>query len=130
MDGKRLRGTRTPELPAVHLLSALSQDLGLVLGQIEVAETTTETGAVVDLFEGLVLTDRVVTVNALLTQWEVATTLLQKGALPNARPGEPARPARESGDLVRRFRFGRTGSVMWPSARTPPVSTVTPPRRS
>lgn len=79
IDGKTLRGTRTAEVPAVHLLSALSQTLGLVLAQVKVDDATNEIPASRDLLATLALEGRVVTVDALLTQREVATTILQKG---------------------------------------------------
>jgi hypothetical protein len=82
VDGKTLRGSHTPEVPAVHLLSALSQQLRVVLAQVAVGEKTNEIPAFQSLVEDLVLAGRLVTVDALLCQREVATTILQKGGTP------------------------------------------------
>jgi hypothetical protein len=79
IDGKTLRGSRRQQAPGVHLLSAVSHRLGITLGQVSVDDKTNEITAVQELLEGLVLKGRVVTVDALLTQKEVARTILQKG---------------------------------------------------
>jgi hypothetical protein len=42
IDGKTVRGSQGEQLPAVHLISALSQPLQVVLGQVEVGEHTNE----------------------------------------------------------------------------------------
>jgi hypothetical protein len=79
IDGKTLRGSRRQEAPGVHLLSALSHRLGLTLGQVAVDDKTNEIKAVQDLLKVLILEGRVVTVDALLTQKEVARTIREKG---------------------------------------------------
>lgn len=79
LDGKTLRGSRKQEAPGVHLLCAFSHRLHLTLGQVAVDDKTNEITAVQDLLAGLVLEGRVVTVDALLTQKEVARTIRQKG---------------------------------------------------
>jgi hypothetical protein len=79
IDGKTLRGSRRQQAPGVHLLSAVSHRLGITLGQVSVDDKTNEITAVLELLQGLVLEGRVVTVDALLTQKEVARTVLQKG---------------------------------------------------
>ena len=79
IDGKQLRGSGTAALPAVHLLSAHSQQVGLVLGQQTVGAKSNEIGALEPLLAALVLEGRVVTVDALLTQRRAAATILGKG---------------------------------------------------
>jgi hypothetical protein len=79
IDGKTVRGSRTDEVPARHLLSAVSHHLGVVFGQRAVGEKTNEIGGLPELLADLVLTGRVVTVDALLTQREVAATSVDKG---------------------------------------------------
>lgn len=79
MDGKTLRGSKTRGASGTHLLSAISQRLGVVLGQVAVAEQHNEIDAAPDLLTSLVLTGRLVTVDALLTQTEVAQTILDQG---------------------------------------------------
>lgn len=44
IDGKTVRGSRTDEVPARHLLSAVSHQLGVVVGQRAVGEKTNEIG--------------------------------------------------------------------------------------
>ncbi len=79
IDGKVVRGSGSDEIPAVHLLSALSHKLKMVLGQVQVADTTNEIKGIEPLLADLVLEGRVVTVDALLTQTEIAKTIREKG---------------------------------------------------
>jgi len=79
IDGKTLRGSRKQRAPGVHLLSALSQRLGLTLNQVGVDDKTNEIGAASGLLEGLVLEGRVFTMDALLTQRAIAQTLVDAG---------------------------------------------------
>jgi len=79
VDGKTLRRSRKQGAPAVHLLSAVSHRLGLTLRQAAVADKTNEITVVQPLLRGLLLEGRVVTVDALLTQREVAQTILEGG---------------------------------------------------
>jgi predicted transposase YbfD/YdcC len=79
LDGKTLRGSRKQGAPGVHLLSALSHHLGLTLAQQAVDDKTNEITQVETLLGQLVLQDRVVTMDALLTQRHVAQTIVEKG---------------------------------------------------
>lgn len=79
IDGKVVRGSRTEEQDAVHLLSALAHDLQLVLGQVPVADHTNEIGGIPPLLADLVLEGRIVTVDAHLTQRKIAKTIRKKG---------------------------------------------------
>jgi len=84
IDGKTLRGSGTPDVPAVHLLSAFSRQLQVVLAQRAVGDKTNEIPAVQALLADLVLEGRVVTAGtrlrvSLLTQREGAKTILEKG---------------------------------------------------
>ena len=79
IDGKKLRGSRTDELPAVHLLSALSHQLKQVLGQVVVEQHTNEIGQIDDLLIDLVLEGRIVTVDAQLSQTAIAEHIREKG---------------------------------------------------
>jgi predicted transposase YbfD/YdcC len=79
IDGKTLRGSKQRGAEDAHLLSALSQRLGVVLRQVAVADNSNEIGATTDLLANLVLTGRVVTVDALLTQADLAQTILDRG---------------------------------------------------
>jgi hypothetical protein len=79
IDGKVVRGSRTEDQSAVHLLSALAHDLKLVLGQTPVADHTNEIGGIDPLLADLVLEGRIVTVDAHLTQRAIAETIREKG---------------------------------------------------
>ena len=79
IDGKTVRGSRTDALPAQHLLSAVSHHLGVVVAQRAVGEKTNEIGGLAELLADLVLTGRVVTVDALLTQRTAAQAIVAKG---------------------------------------------------
>ncbi len=79
LDGKTLRGSRKQGAPGVHLLSALSHHLGLTLAQQAVDEKTNAITQVETVLRQLVLQDRVVTMDALLTQRHVAQTIVDGG---------------------------------------------------
>lgn len=76
LDGKTLRGARQRGVPGAHLLSAVSQRLGLTLGQTAVADKTNEIPLTQTILAGLVLEGRVFTMDALLTQRAVAATIV------------------------------------------------------
>jgi hypothetical protein len=78
IDGKTLRGSRQPTVPAVHLLGALGHDLGLVEAQIVIDPATGETAALPALLAELVLEGRVVTLDAAFTERPVAEAILAK----------------------------------------------------
>lgn len=79
IDGKTLRGSQKQGAVNVHLLSALSHRLGLTLYQEAVPEKTNEIGALPAMLEELLLAGRVVTVDALLCQREIAQAIREKG---------------------------------------------------
>jgi predicted transposase YbfD/YdcC len=79
VDGKSLRGSRKMGAVDAHLLSALSQRVGVVLGQVAVGDKTNETTAMLDLLEGLVLHGKVITADALLTQHKIVNKIVQGG---------------------------------------------------
>ena len=79
VDGKTLRGSRKQGAAAVHLLSAVSHRLGLTLGQQAVEDRTNEIPVAPWLLRSLMLEGRVVTMDALLTQREIAQTILDGG---------------------------------------------------
>lgn len=80
VDGKTLRGSKKQGAPAAHLLSALSQRLGLTLFQHPVSDHSNEIGAILEMLEGLFLQGKILTFDALLTQRKVAQHLVLEGA--------------------------------------------------
>jgi len=79
LDGKTLRGSQKQGAPGAHLLSALSHHLGLTLAQQAVDDKTNEMTQVETVLRQLVLRDRVVTMDALLTQRHVAQPIVDEG---------------------------------------------------
>lgn len=76
VDGKTLRGSKKQGAPGAHLLSALATRVGLTLAQHAVADKTNEIPAALELLRHLVLTGRVVTMDALLTQRAIAQQIV------------------------------------------------------
>jgi predicted transposase YbfD/YdcC len=79
VDGKTLRGSKKHGAPGTHLLSVVSHRLGLTLAQQAVDDKTNEITAIATVLEGIVLRGRVLTMDALLTQRQVAQTIVAKG---------------------------------------------------
>jgi predicted transposase YbfD/YdcC len=79
IDGKTLRGSAKCGASDAHLLSAFSQRLGLVLGQVAVPDKTNEITAIDDLLRRLALTGWVVTTDALFTQPDIAQAICDAG---------------------------------------------------
>lgn len=79
VDGKTLRGSKKQGAPGTHLLSVLAHRLGLTLTQQAVAAKTNEIKEVETVLNQIVLTGRVVTMDALLTQRQVAQTIVDAG---------------------------------------------------
>ena len=72
IDGKTLRGSKKQGAPGAHLLSALAHRVGLTLAQQAVDDKTNEIPVALDLLRHLVLEGRIVTMDALLTQRQIA----------------------------------------------------------
>lgn len=79
LDGKTARGSRKQGACCTHLLSAVSHRLGLTLGQEGVDEKTNEIPVTQDLLKNLILHGRVFTMDALLTQRDIAQTIVDGG---------------------------------------------------
>lgn len=79
IDGKTVRGARTANAAAPHLVAALDHASGTVLGQVAVATKSNEIPAVRDLLTCFDLTGVVVTVDAMHTQSDTATAITAAG---------------------------------------------------
>jgi predicted transposase YbfD/YdcC len=79
VDGKTLRGAKDTAGYLTHLLAALDQGSGVVLGHVEVGAKTNEIPLIVDLLGGLDLTDVVVTADALHCQRVTAEYITSRG---------------------------------------------------
>jgi hypothetical protein len=78
VDGQTLRGSKKQGAPGTHWLSVLSHRLGLTLRQQAVDAKTNEIKAIETVLEQIVLNGRVLTMDALLTQRQVAQTIVDK----------------------------------------------------
>lgn len=79
LDGKTLRGSAKHGVPAAHLLSAFSHRLGVTLGQLPVDDKTNEIPVAPELISHLVVAGRVLTMDALLTQRDIAQPIVEGG---------------------------------------------------
>lgn len=79
VDGKSLCGTLTAHQRAVHLLSLFDQQLGGVLSQQRVDEKTNEHKAVLELLKTIVLSDCVITGDAMFCQREICQQIVDSG---------------------------------------------------
>jgi predicted transposase YbfD/YdcC len=79
LDGKTLRGSHKQGAPGVHLLSALAHRVGVTLAQQAVEAKTNEIPVAVELLRHLVLEGRIVTMDALLTQRQIAQQVVDAG---------------------------------------------------
>lgn len=80
IDGKTLRGSKKQGADSAHLLTALDQRYGIPLRQRAVSDKTNEIGEMSAFLEGLALEGRLATMDALLTQRDVAEQIVeQKG---------------------------------------------------
>ena len=68
IDGKSLRGTHTQESRRLHLLAAVSHELGIPLAQCAVGEKTNEIPVASQLLKHFDVAGKVITTDALLTQ--------------------------------------------------------------
>ncbi len=79
IDGKTVRGARTRDRAAPHLVAALDHDSGAVLGQLAVTAKSNEIPAVRTLLAGFDLEGVVVTVDAMHTQTDTAQLIVKAG---------------------------------------------------
>ena len=77
IDGKTLRGTKRQGSHLYHLLSAVSGRLGITAYQGNVGEKTGEIKGFQDILKGLIVEGKVLTMDALLTQREIAKKIVK-----------------------------------------------------
>ena len=80
IDGKSLRGTDTQESRRLHLLAAVSHELGIPLAQCAVGEKTNEIPVASDLLKHFDVAGKVITTDALLTQRAFCKDILAANA--------------------------------------------------
>lgn len=79
LDGKTLRGSADGDVPGRHLVAAYATAHAAVVGQLEVARTTNEHKAALQLLGVLPLAGRVVTADAMFTHRDVCDTITHAG---------------------------------------------------
>lgn len=79
IDGKTVRGARTADKGAPHLVAALDHAAGAVLGQLAVGAKSNEIPSVRELLACFDLTGAVVTVDAMHTQTDTAQVITAAG---------------------------------------------------
>jgi hypothetical protein len=79
LDGKTVRGARSKTTTAPHLLAALDQRTGAVVGQLAVTAKSNEIPAVQGLLKLFDLTNVIVTVDAMHTQTDTAEQITTAG---------------------------------------------------
>ncbi len=77
LDGKVLRGTRSPHARAVTLLAFLDQQTGCVLSQTPVKASTNESKAALEFLKQLVLKGKLIVGDAAFCQRDVCEKLLE-----------------------------------------------------
>jgi predicted transposase YbfD/YdcC len=81
IDGKTVRGARTKNTTAPHLVAALAHGIGAVLGQVAVAAKSNEIPAVRALLKAFTdLAGAVLTMDAMHTQTDTADLIIARGA--------------------------------------------------
>jgi len=92
IDGKTSRGSRSAHAAAVHLLAAMDQATGCVLGQMPVDSKTNEHKAALDLLAGLALEGRVITGDAMFCRRDLPGQVVAAGGhyLPKVDDNQPS----------------------------------------
>src|ERR1700722_12310505 len=81
IDGKTVRGAKSKDGKAPHLVAALAHGIGAVLGQVAAAEKSNEIPAVRDLLKAFAsLASAIITIDAMHTQHDTAQVILGRGA--------------------------------------------------
>ena len=132
-----MRGARTGDNPAPHLLAALDQASGVVVGQRRVSDKSNEIPALRDLLAPMDLDGALITADAMRTRRGTAEWIRSRGAHylltvkgmpagPETGAGGPALEGRP-GRLERRHRPRAAGAAHRPGRRGPRVDRL--PRR-
>ncbi len=81
IDGKTLRGAKSHgKKSPVHMVSAWANQNNLVLGQVRVNEKSNEITAIPKLLDALSIEDTIITIDALGTQTDIASKIIENKA--------------------------------------------------
>ena len=78
IDGKTMRGNASKDQKANHILSAWSKADGVCFGQVTVNDKSNEITAIPKLLDTLHLEKMIVTLDAMGTQIDIASDIIQK----------------------------------------------------
>ena len=78
IDGKTLRGSAAGGKQAIHMVSAVATDLGIVLGQEKVSGKSNEITAIPELIDALYLKGHLVSIDAMGCQKDIAAGIVKK----------------------------------------------------
>lgn len=78
IDGKTSRGTSRKGLKALHMVSAWSSSLNILLGQVKTAEKSNEITAIPELLKLLDIEGKVITIDAMGCQAAIADQIVEK----------------------------------------------------
>lgn len=80
IDGKTVRRSKNGKIPPIHVVSAWSSDLRLVLGQIKTKRKSNEITAIPELLSMLNIANATITIDAMGCQEKIAKKIIDKGA--------------------------------------------------
>lgn len=80
IDGKTIRGSKSEEHKAYHIVSAFVRENRITLGEIKTEEKSNEIKAVPELLEMLDLKDAIITADAMSCQTKIAAKITEKEA--------------------------------------------------
>ena len=129
VEDETMRGARTGDNPAPHLLAAPGRASGVVVGQRRVSDKSNEIPALPELLAPLDLDGALITADAMHTRRSTAQWIISRGAHylltvkgmpagPETDPGEAALEGRP-GRLERRHRPRQAGAAHRPGRRGP-----------
>jgi len=79
-DGKTMRGSKSVDHRAFHVLSAFLTDNQVVIGEEIVDEKSNEIAAIPQLLDSINITGATITIDAIGTQTKIADNIIEKGA--------------------------------------------------
>jgi len=81
IDGKTIRGAKEHgKKSPIHMVSAWASQNNLVLGQVKVNEKSNEITAIPELLNALLIEGNIITIDAMGTQTNIATKIIENGA--------------------------------------------------
>lgn len=79
IDGKTIRGSKSLGNRATHVVTAFASELKLVLGQLAIDKKSNEITAIPELLKRFGVKGRIITIDAMGTQTQIAETIVHEG---------------------------------------------------